>query len=170
MTSQTAASWVSAIGSAGSLLGFAAYVWIMLLNRKDQAEIRQENQAQGVSAWLDEGSRHDRAEDYVFCVHNGGTSPVFNAHLLYSLPSDTEQHMVELAIVPPGATVSRALPFGHSDVDPEELYSPPAVPELQFTDSQGGHWQRDRSGTLARLDHRGPRRRPRSRTAATPRT
>ena len=67
-TSQLAAQWVSAVGSAGSLLGFAAYVWIMLLNRQDQAEVRQEQQAQGVTAWLDEGSRHDRDEDYVLPV------------------------------------------------------------------------------------------------------
>jgi hypothetical protein len=45
-TSQLAAQWVSAVGSAGSLLGFAAYVWIMLLNREDAVEVRQEQQAQ----------------------------------------------------------------------------------------------------------------------------
>ena len=59
MSSQVLAQWVSAVGSAGSLLGFAAYVWIMLLNRRDQVEVRQEQQAQGGTGWLDEGTRHD---------------------------------------------------------------------------------------------------------------
>ena len=163
MGSQTAASWVSAIGSAGSLLGFAAYVWIMLLNRKDEGEVRQEQQAQGVSAWLDEGARHDSDEDYVLCVHNGGVSPVFNVRMLFSLPSSEDQYSLELSIVPPQDTAVRSLPFDHHEVDRQELYSAPAVPELRFTDSHGGHWQRNSDGKLSRLDRRGPRIRPRAR-------
>lgn len=165
MSSQLVAQWVSAVGSAGSLLGFAAYVIIMLLNRKDQAEVRQEQQAQGVAAWLDEGSAQDRDEDYVLCVHNGGDIPVFNVSCLFSLPSSTDQHNVGLSLVPPTATAVRALPFDPSGVDREELYSAPAVPEMRFTDSHGTNWQRDSSGQLIRLDPRpGLRRKPGSRS------
>ena len=157
---QVVATWVSAIGSAGSLLGFAAYVWIMMLNRKDAEQVRQEQQAQGVSAWLDEGARHDRDEDYVMCLHNGGVAPVYNCRALFSLPSSERQHSVDLSIVPPQATATRSLPYDDSEVDREELYSAPAVPELRFTDSYGGNWQRDSNGKLARLDGRSPRKRP----------
>ncbi|HYH31037.1 MAG TPA: hypothetical protein VD903_11680 [Pseudonocardia sp.] len=162
MSSQIAAQWVSAIGSAGSLLGFAAYVWIMLLNRRDQGEVRQEQQAMGVTAWLDEGRRHGRAEDYVLCVHNGGDSPVFRVRCLFSLPSSDEQHSVSLALLPPATDEVRSLPFGSDEVDREELYSAPAVPEMRFTDSHGTHWGRDGNGQLRRLDRRSVRRRPRA--------
>ncbi|GLZ54900.1 hypothetical protein Acsp07_45170 [Actinomycetospora sp. NBRC 106378] len=176
MSSQTLAQWVSAIGSAGSLLGFAAYVWIMLLNRKDQVEVRQEQQAQGVTAWLDDGARHDRDEgtgdaaersstsDYVLCVHNGGDSPVFNVRCLFSLPSSEDQHAVELALLPPRHDAVRSLPFGADDVSREELYSAPAVPEMRFTDSHGTHWGRDGHGQLHRVENRGVRRRPEHRS------
>jgi hypothetical protein len=161
MSSQTVAQWVSAIGSAGSLLGFAAYVWIMLLNRKDAQSVRQEQQAQGVTAWLDEGARHDRDEDYVVCVHNGGDSPVFQVRCLFSLPSNDDQHAVSLALLPPRHDAVRSLPFGSDEVSREELYSAPAVPEMRFTDSHGTHWGRDGNGQLHRLESRSVRRRPR---------
>lgn len=165
MSSQLAAQWVSAIGSAGSLLGFTAYVLIMLLNRKDQTELRQEQQALGVAAWLDEGRAHDRDEDYVLCVQNGGDSPVFNVSALFSLPSSSDQHSVGLSLVPPRTTATRSLPFDPDEVSREELYSAPAVPELRFTDSHGTNWERDGNGKLIRLDPRpGLRRRPASRT------
>lgn len=161
MSSQTIAQWVSAIGSAGSLLGFAAYVWIMLLNRKDQVEVRQEQQAQGVTAWLDEGAHHDRDEDYVLCLHNGGESPVFGVRCLFSLPSSSHQHSVAMALLPPQTDAVRSLPFGRDEVDRDELYSAPAVPEMRFTDSHGTHWGRDGNGQLHRVERRGVRRRPR---------
>ncbi|MEJ2886775.1 hypothetical protein [Actinomycetospora aeridis] len=161
-TSQLAAQWVSAVGSAGSLLGFAAYVWIMLLNRKDQVEVRQEQQAQGVTAWLDEGARHGRDEDYVLCVHNGGDSPVFQVRCLFSLPSSEEQHSVSMALLPPASDQTHSLPFGADEVSREELYSAPAVPEMRFTDSHGTHWGRDGNGQLHRLDRRRARRKPSS--------
>lgn len=160
MTVHTAAQWVSAVGSAGSLLGFASYVWIMLLNRKDEAEVRQEQQALGVSAWLDEGRRFDREEQFVICVHNHGVAPVFSVRALFSLPSSRAQHSVGLAIVPPSTTATRALPFREDQVDSEELYSAPAVPELRFTDSLGTQWQRAAGGQLTQLNKQGPRRRP----------
>jgi hypothetical protein len=160
VSSQTIAQWVSAIGSAGSLLGFAAYVWIMLLNRKDSVEVRQEQQAQGVTAWLDEGARHDRDEDYVLCVHNGGDSPVFQVRCLFSLPSSSEQHSVSLALLPPRSDSVNSLPFDADEVDRDELYSAPAVPEMRFTDSHGTHWGRDGNGQLHRVESRGVRRRP----------
>lgn len=168
MDSQLVAQWVSAIGSAGSLLGFTAYVLIMLLNRKDQFEIRQEQQAQGVAAWLDAGSAQDRDEDYVLCVHNGGDTPVFNVSCLFSLPSSSDQHNIGLSLVPPDSTAVRGLPFDPAGVDQEELYSAPAVPEMRFTDSHGTNWQRDANGQLHRLDPRpGLRRKPASRTGQT---
>lgn len=163
MSSQIAAQWVSAVGSAGSLLGFAAYVWIMLLNRKDQVEVRQEQQAQGVTAWLDEGARHDRDEDYVLVVHNGGDSPVFQVRCLFSLPSSEEQHSISMAVLPPASDEIHSLPFGADEVSRDELYSAPAVPEMRFTDSHGTHWGRDANGQLHRLDRRNVRRKPSSR-------
>lgn len=163
MSSQVTATWVSAIGSAGSLLGFASYVWIMLLNRKDQPEIRQQEQAHSVSAWLDEGGRHDRAEDYVVCVHNGGDAPAFDCTVTVRRPDENTPHQLRLAIVPPGATAVRGLPFGHAQLPADDLYSTAAVPGLQFTDSHGGHWGRDSDGLLTRTDRRTLRGRWRSR-------
>lgn len=160
LATQAAASWVSAIGSAGSLLGFASYVWIMLLNRKDEGEVRQEEHAQSVAAWMDEGPRHGREEEYVLCVFNGGVAPVFNCRLLYSLPNVSEQHTMNLAIVPPNTTATRSLPYSFDGTGTEDMYSATSVPELRFTDSHGAHWQRDGHGQLRRLERRGPRRRP----------
>jgi hypothetical protein len=160
MSSQLAAQWVSAIGSAGSLLGFTAYVLIMLLNRKDQAEVRQEQQAQGVAAWLSDRADEGRENQFVLCVHNGGESPVFNVKCLFSLPSSNDQHSIELSLIPPTTTAQRAVPFDPAGVSHEELYSAPAVPEMRFTDSHGTNWQRDGNGRLKRLDRRSLRNKP----------
>lgn len=160
MDSSLAASWVSAIGSAGSLLGFAAYVLIMLLNRKDQVEVRQEQQAQGVASWLSSEDRSSGYGDVALRVHNGGDTPVFNIKCLFSLPSSQHQHSIDLALIPPDTTATRSLPFDTSDVSTDELYSSPAVPEMRFTDSHGTNWQRDGNGRLARLDRRTLRRKP----------
>ena len=153
MDSSLAASWVSAIGSAGSLLGFTAYVLIMLLNRKDAVEVRQEQQAQGVAAWLS-SERGDGRGDVALQIHNGGDTPVFNITCLFSLPSSQDQHSVELALIPPDTTASRPLPFDTGGISSDELYSSPAVPEMRFTDSHGTNWQRDGDGRLRRLDRR----------------
>ena len=151
MTSQIAAQWVSAVGSAGSLLGFAAYVWIMLLNRKDQVEVRQEQQAQGVTAWLDEGaSARPRRGLRPHACTTGATRPVFQVRCLFSLPSSDEQHSVSMALLPPASDEIHSLPFGvRARSDREELYSAPAVPEMRFTDSHGTHWGRDSNGDAA---------------------
>lgn len=159
-------AWVSAVGSAGSLLGFAAYVWIMLLNRRDDAEVRREQQAQGVSAWLDEGSAYDRDADYVICVHNNGVAPIFHCEFEYSLPTESEQRRTDfLHVIPPRVTAVRSLPVDVREVDPDALYTQAAVPEVRFTDSHGWHWRRDEDGVLHRLDRRTPRFRPRVRSA-----
>ena len=146
MSSQTLAQWVSAIGSAGSLLGFAAYVWIMLLNRKDQQSVRQEQQAQGVTAWLDEGARHDRDEDYVLVVHNGGDSPVFQVRCLFSLPSSDDQHAVQLSLLPPRHDAVRSLPFdadhessGRDDGDWEAAHRERAGASNQADEAETSH-------------------------------
>ncbi|MFI5610623.1 hypothetical protein [Amycolatopsis sp. NPDC051903] len=163
MGSQVTATWVSAIGSAGSLLGFASYVWIMLLNRKDQPEVRQQEQAQSVSARLDEGCRHDRREDYVVCVHNGGDAPAFDCSVTVHRPDEDTPHHLRLAIIPPGSTAVRGLPFGHAQLPADDLYSTAAVPSLSFTDSHGGHWDRTTEGLLTRADRRTVRGRWRTR-------
>ncbi|GAA1949145.1 hypothetical protein GCM10009754_17130 [Amycolatopsis minnesotensis] len=129
-------------------------MWIMLLNRKDQPEIRQQEQAQSVSAWLDEGSRFDRDEDYVVCAHNSGDAPVFGCELRVTRPDEDEPHHVRFAIIPPGTTATRALPFGREAMSSDDLYSASAIPELSFTDSHGGHWARDTAGLLSRTDRR----------------
>lgn len=159
-------SWISAIGSAGALLGFAAYVWVMLLNRRDADDIRQENQAEGVAAWLEEGQRWDRDEDYVICVHNNGTAPIYNCSVMCNVTR--QDHSFYLAIVPPNTTAIRPLPFDYTDFDADQLYDAAAVPTIEFTDSREQRWERDRQGHLHRED--GERRvrrrlRPRPRTA-----
>lgn len=163
MSAQLVAQWVSAIGSAGSLLGFAAYVLIMLLNRKDQAEVRREQQAQGVASWLSDGSESSEApaeEQFVLCVHNGGDTPVFNVKCLFSLPSSNDQHTIGLSLIPPTTTAHRSMPFDPAGISEEELHSAPAVPEMRFTDSHGTNWQRDGNGQLKRLDRRTLRDKP----------
>lgn len=163
MSAQLAAQWVTAIGSAGSLLGFASYVWIMLLNRRDEAEVRQEQAAQSVAAWMDKGEYYDHDGWLVLCVYNGGAAPVFNAHLRFSLQNSEDDHETTLAIVPPGRTAPKDLPFRQDQVDEQELYSAPAVPELRFTDSLGTDWKRDKGGQVERVGGAKLRRRPRLR-------
>lgn len=51
MDGQAVATWIQAIGSAGSLLAFAAWVGIAVINRKDDNVLRFERQAQTVAAW-----------------------------------------------------------------------------------------------------------------------
>lgn len=158
-------SWISAIGSAGSLLGFAAYVWIMMLNRLDHEQLRREEEAQGVAGWLDNGHRHDAESPYVLCVHNSGTSPVFNCTATYRLTEGADGEGIRtehLHIVPPNITAVRALPEDADEFDAESLYSPDAVPRLRFTDSAAGHWERDADGVLRNLDRRRLRRRPKN--------
>ena len=161
MNSQIAAAWVSAIGSAGSLLGFTAYVLLMLLNRKDQAEVRQEQQAQGVAAWLSERTEPGPEDGrVVLCVYNGGQTPVFNLRCLFSVPSSNDQHSISLSLIPPSTTAYRSMPFDSIRMSDDELYSAQAVPEMRFTDSHGTNWQRDANGRLKRLDRRTLRLRP----------
>ncbi|MBB4686810.1 hypothetical protein [Amycolatopsis jiangsuensis] len=139
-------------------------MWIMLLNRKDQPAIRQQEQAQSVSAWLDRGEQYDHEEDYVVCAHNSGDAPVFGCELKVGRPDESEPHQVRFAIIPPGATAVRALPFGQEAMPAADLYSASAIPEFSFTDSHGGHWTRDTSGLLSRTDRRTLRGRRRSAT------
>ncbi|MQA10742.1 MAG: hypothetical protein GEU98_19745 [Pseudonocardiaceae bacterium] len=155
------ATWVQAVGSAGSLLGFAAYVWIMLLNRRDSDEVKREEQAQKVAAWLDAGSRHDSEAEYVVCVHNGGAAPVFKCQSVVTVPGDeSDERANYLHVVPPGVTAVHPFPIDVGELDEDSLYSSAAVPALEFTDSYGAHWKRDDEGVLVRLDRRKARRRP----------
>lgn len=171
------ATWVQAIGSAGSLLGFASYVWIMLLNRRDEEEVRHEERAQAVSTWLDEGSRHRVDTPYVLCVHNAGTAPVYRCEVRYRVPDgaadgapadsqDPRGHRrMMLHLVPPDVTAVRGIDLGPDTVDAEDLFSAGAVPQIDFTDSSSRHWRRDTDGVLHRMDRRNRIRR-RARTSS----
>lgn len=155
--------WIQAIGSAGSLLGFAGYVWVALLTRKDHDEIKREEQAQGVAAWLDPGFRHDLEADYVICVYNGGVSPIFQCRTVVSVPGDEEEVRENyLHIIPPRRTILHTFPADVGQLDETDLYSSSSVPELEFTDSYGDHWRRRTDGKLTRSHVRSLRRRRRT--------
>src|SRR5262249_30161502 len=121
---------------------------------KDQPEVRQQEQAQSVSAWLDEGCHHERREDYVVCVHNGGDAPAFDCSITVHRPDEDTPRHLRLAIIPPGSTALRGLPLGHARPPADALYPTPAVPPRSSTASHGGHWDRTTEGLLTSTDRR----------------
>lgn len=160
--SSLAATWVSAIGSAGAFLAFAAYVWLALLNRRDEAERYFEAQAHRVAAWLDEGWHHDRADRQVVCIRNGGEGPAFASEVW--LPADEHrEHSFHINVLPPQRVMVRPLPTELDTFDGVDPSSAEWVPELMFTDTSARRWHRDSNGVLSRVD------RPRDRLRKKPR-
>lgn len=152
MDSTIVATWIQAIGSAGSLLAFATWVGIAVLDRKDEHEQRFVRQAQTVAAWLDQGSQHDREDEYVVCVANGGDTPVYRCEIrIQGLFDRGESADVPMYLVPPQSTRCAPVPTSLEGLTWEEVYLSGVAPQLHFTDSSGRRWQRDGDGILSDL-------------------
>jgi hypothetical protein len=149
LSSQEIATWIQAVGSAGSLLAFAAWVGIAIINRKDEHELRFERQAQTVAAWLDKGPDHGAEEEFVACIVNGGDSPVYNCRMRFmGLEARHEPAEVVLNLVPPHTTKTQSMPSAVRDLSWEDVYDSGIAPELVFRDSSGRRWVRDEHGML----------------------
>ena len=152
MDGQAVATWIQAVGSAGSLLAFAAWVGIAIINRKDDHELRFERQAQTVAAWVDKGAEHEVDDDYVVCITNGGDSPVYDCRVtLQGLVAQHKAGEVSLHLVPPHATKTEPTPTALGDLTWEDIYDTGIAPELSFRDSSGRRWKRDGDGILTEL-------------------
>lgn len=152
MSSQLVATWIQAIGSAGSLLAFAAWVGIAVLNRKTDIQTRFEEEAQTVAAWLDRGSAHDVDEEFVTCMVNGGSSPVYDCCIRFmGLEELEEPAEVRLHLVPPRTTTTQPPPVPVGRLSWRDVYDSGVAPELTFRDSSGRRWCRDREGQLREL-------------------
>ncbi|HZD67133.1 MAG TPA: hypothetical protein VE152_13635 [Acidimicrobiales bacterium] len=149
-----AAIWVQAVGSAGALLAFAAYVWVALLNRRDEAERYAESQARRVAVWLDEGARYEMDSRYVLRVYNAGESPVFSCQAWIRFPGVDTTSAAHLHVVPPLHGGVQPVQDDDRRLDEEEFFSAAAVPQLEFTDSSGWRWFRGTDGVLERADGR----------------
>lgn len=149
MSGSEIATWIQAIGSAGSLLAFAAWVGIAILTRRDDHERHFAHQARSVAAWIDEGERYDSPAPYVVCIANGGENPVYRCSV--ALPGLEHQNLaavVHRQLVPPHSTVVVEAPAGVADFSDDDLYEGGVAPLLDFTDSSGRHWHRDEEGRL----------------------
>lgn len=152
MESTTVATWIQAIGSAGSLLAFAAWVGIAIINRKDEQELRFQRQAQTVAAWVDRGEPYGKQDEYVVCVVNGGEAPVY--HCAVDFPGLLERNQpsrVLVHLVPPHTTVAEQTPTDLTQLSWEDIYASGIAPQLRFTDSSGRRWERDGNGVLSEL-------------------
>jgi hypothetical protein len=152
LDSTVVATWIQAIGSAGSLLAFAAWVGIAVINRKDEQEIRFERQAQTVAAWIDKGVDYQSGDEYVVAITNGGDSPVYHCEVtLQGLVAHDEAGVVTLHLVPPHTTKAVPTPTSIVGLSWQDIYASGIAPELTFRDSSGRHWQRDGDGVLSEL-------------------
>jgi hypothetical protein len=152
MDGQAVATWIQAIGSAGSLLAFAAWVGIAVINRKDDQVLRFERQAQTVAAWVDKGTDHGSEDNYVICVVNGGEAPVYHCEVtLPGLVERDEPGSAILHLVPPHMTRTVPTPEDVTALSWKDIYSSGVAPELRFTDSSGRRWNRDGNGVLSQL-------------------
>jgi hypothetical protein len=142
------ATWVQAIGSAGSLLAFAAWVGLAVINRRDEFEARFERQAQTVAAWLDE-SPQDDGDGYTLCILNGGDSPIYRCEaILPGLTARGEPSVVTTHLVPPHTTVHRPTPASVGELTWEDIYATGITPQVRFIDTSGRRWFRDGEGRL----------------------
>ncbi|HET6626208.1 MAG TPA: hypothetical protein VFG63_07445 [Nocardioidaceae bacterium] len=149
MSGQSIATWIQAVGSAGSLLAFAAWVGIAVINHKTDKEMRFERDAQTVAAWVDKGSAHDCDDDYVVCITNGGDAPVYECKVtLQGLVARNRDGQVRLHLVPPRSTKVEPTPSELADLTWEDVYESGVAPEIAFRDSSGRHWRRDGTGVL----------------------
>lgn len=159
MTGNETATWIQAIGSAGSLLAFSIWVGIAILTRKDEHQRRFTQQAQTVASWVDKGERHGFDETFVICIANGGDSPVYRCSIRLTGLTDTDRPAdAWTQLVPPHTTHVMETPSLLDDLSWDDLYAGGVAPELEFTDSSGRHWQRDAEGLLTEF------RRPRNST------
>jgi len=149
MSSTEIATWIQAVGSAGSLLAFAAWVGIAIVRRRDDFERRLAQQARQVAAWIDLGESHDRASRFVVCIANGAETPVYRCRVVVpaldhdGVDADAE---VRRDLIPPRTTVTVDAPAVAGVGDALEGG---AVPPLGFTDSAGRRWRRDGEGRLS---------------------
>ena len=153
-------SWLSAIGTVGSLV---AAFWLLKEDLKDRRAIRKsqaENVARKISSWCDVLS-DERA---ILWVQNLSDEPVYNlvsyvggAHSdLDALPDHENKYMeVVFGLVPP----QQKIDFQIDDRRMEFNRSPfPNLPQVavEFTDAQEVHWRRDQNGKIIKINHRRP--------------
>jgi hypothetical protein len=155
MDSAVVATWVQAIGSAGSLLALAAWVGLAVVHRRDEFEARFEREAQTVAAWLDEGSPDSGEDRYVLCILNGGASPIYRCEAnLPGLTARGEPSAVMTHLVPPHTTVHRPTPASVDRLTWEDIYATGITPQVRFIDTSGRRWFRDGEGQLHLVDGR----------------
>lgn len=147
MSSTEVATWIQAVGSAGSLLAFAAWVGIAIVQRRDEFERHLAQQARQVAAWIDRGDQHGSSARYVVCIANGADTPVYRCRVVVpALEHNGDRDAdVRRDLVPPRTTVVADAPGIAAFADALEGG---AVPPMAFTDSAGRRWRRDGEGRL----------------------
>lgn len=150
MDSTQLATWIQAIGSAGSLIALASWVGMAVRTRRDEQEERFAREARTVATWLDEGRRHDKPDiETVVCVSNGGDTPVYDcAMTIPSLERQGKDATLELNVIPPRTIITPPAPDDVHWVPQDDTFTAGVAPELEFTDSSGRRWRRDRWGVL----------------------
>jgi hypothetical protein len=149
MDSAVIATWVQAIGSAGSLMALSAWVGIAVINRRDEFEARFEREAQTVAAWLDESSEDIGGDGYMLCILNGGNSPIYRCEaVLPGLTARGEPSVVTTHLVPPHTTIHRPTPASIDKLTWEDIYSSGITPQVRFIDTSGRRWYRNGEGML----------------------
>ncbi len=150
MAGQAVATWIQAIGSAGSLLALAAWVGISVINSKSEHEMRFQKEAQRVAAWIDKGSEQEGEDAYVVCVANGSDAPMYDCEVkLQGLVAADRPASVSWQLVPPHSQRAHPTPTSVVGLSWHDLYSSGVAPELTFRDSSGRHWKRDGDGVLS---------------------
>lgn len=157
----TASDILGAIGTVGA---FGVALWLLrgeLVARRLHDEDRRRRDARMVAAWWDDEVGPDGFRVWV-AVRNAGETPIYETVILVGPAIQPAPYPepyggavgVHFGMIPPGDTAAKDIPVSSVELDIESeipdqdgFYRGGWV-ELVFTDSDGRHWRRTRTGEL----------------------
>jgi hypothetical protein len=171
------ATWVGAVGTlatgivaiaawrAGRAAAVAAWEVVMIERRRDEGRQMEADRAQAnlISAWQvpvlsDSGDPHSPLQ-WGFAIRNLSQQPVYQFRSTYVPMRDGAGQMnVIHELVPPGdwrLSGSELYPYREIAVPNsayDDLPDAPHFVEIEFTDTSGRRWSRDRQGVLTRVE------------------
>jgi hypothetical protein len=155
--------------AAGTVLAFGATFWLLLLTRREQTNIRNEQhqaQARRINAWTTDLDFNTPDQTTVVAVHvrNGSDDPIrfasvnvaFTGETLVGSSGKTERpYRVKRlpglpSILPPGYSETHQVSFGRTTSE-ASIYSIGIYLKFQDT-TTGRNWTRNHDGTLREVD------------------
>jgi hypothetical protein len=152
------ASWMSAIGTVGAFIGSLILLGIQVKDRKKEISEKRSSQARLVSAWCEETKK----DFSIVWAQNNGDEPIYHVVVRvgrwdtdFNSPPDSEENNMYWEVVfgniPPKTKQEFNVP--NTLVSRAVFPDIPSI-EIEFTDTRGIYWSRNRDGLLQEISHR----------------